>query len=239
MSTLDRRPRPSSPPPEAAQPSTLDRAAWLWAAILAFAALLVVGAASARSWLSSHLVPSPTTTPRWWGDVTEVVAETGVLALLGLCMILGLRALRRGRGEAALSLVAAGATVAAYLSSEGLKRLFAQQPCHHRRRASRGRGAHAAPALDAGHRRGARGRAGKGDVRAALPARRACRRPPRIRRRGARSHPAAATCDDSPHLCSCVPNRKGTVTRTVVPEPGTLLTVRLPPHRAARCRIVP
>ena len=76
----------------------------LWATALVVAALLVAGAAASRSWLSSHLVPRPTTAPAWWGTLTEVIAEAGVLALFALCVV---------------------------LSSEGLKVLVAQpRPCH-------------------------------------------------------------------------------------------------------------
>lgn len=144
MSSIDRRPHPrhnaSGTQPavdassDASTPTQSALSTWLPPAALLVAVLVLGGgvgvAAAARSWLTAHLVPSSTGSPGWFGAATDVAAGTGIVALLLLCVALGVRALRRGPGEAASCLVAAGGTMVAYLASEGLKLLFTQQrPC--------------------------------------------------------------------------------------------------------------
>lgn len=137
MSSLDRHPLPRRALDDPAQAEARSASrlpgmpGWLRSTFLVSVALVITVGWAARSWLSARLVPSPASAPSWFGQATEVIAEAGVLALVALCLGLGIRALRRGPVETAVGLVAAAAAATAYLGSEALKLLFThQRPCH-------------------------------------------------------------------------------------------------------------
>ena len=74
---------------------------------------------------------APGTVPPWLRDAAVVAAEVGTLALVVLCVALGVRALRAGRAAAVQAVAVAIGAVVAYLASEALKLLLAKpRPCH-------------------------------------------------------------------------------------------------------------